>query len=100
MIAKVRRRDTSREIPAERPSLVVSIILKSSTGDSQNGSGRFRQIRMISARRSNRRPVQLKPFDFIITTPVGESGRAELTTDYTDYADYTDSEQNNVVFLL
>src|SRR5262245_42991540 len=43
MIAKVRRRDTSREIPDERASLVVSIILKSSTENhSQNGSGRFR----------------------------------------------------------
>jgi len=30
-----------------------------------------------SARRSKRRPVQLKTFDYIITTQAGESGRAE-----------------------
>jgi hypothetical protein len=30
-----------------------------------------------SARRSKRRPVQLKAFDYIIITHAGESGRAE-----------------------
>jgi hypothetical protein len=76
MIAKVRRRDASREIPDGRASLVVSIILKSSTGNhSQNGSCRFRQIQISSAKSQAARPVQLKTLDYSITTQVGESHR-------------------------